>query len=375
MIAPDSEAGLADAVRAATAPLLIQGNGTKAAMLRPVQAAETLSTQNLAGITLYAPNELVMSAKSGTKLADIEAALAERGQQMIAEPPHIHGPDQTIGGLFATNLSGPRRVTGGALRDHVLGVRCVTGNGQIQNFGGRVLKNVTGLDLPKFLTGSFGTLAILTEITFKVLPASEAIGTIAIRNLDPQPAVKLLSAGLGSPFSVSAAAYLPGKRTAYLRIEDFSASVKYRTEKLAAQLSVFGPADILDTAASKILWRDIRDCKSLPDAAATWRVSAPPSAGPKILAAVEPHGLSGFLDWGGGLIWLAGPATETTHNAVTEAARAHNAVWWLMRAPDPLRAAVAVVPPEPPALAAISRKIRETFDPRGILNPGKLRTA
>ncbi len=375
MIAPDTEQGIAEAVLAATGPLLVQGNASKTTMLRPVQAAETLSTGNHAGITLYAPNELVMSAKAGTRLADIETALAERGQQMIGEPPHIHGENQTIGGMFATNLSGPRRVTGGAMRDHVLGVRCVNGRGEIQKFGGRVLKNVTGLDLAKFLTGSFGTLAVLTEITFKVLPIAEAAGTLVIKNLEAEAAVKALSAGLGSPFSVSGAAYLPAEKTAYLRIEDFAVSVKYRTEKLAAQLRDFGAAEILDTPASKTLWRGIRDCKPLPAGEATWRISAPPSAGPKILRAVEAHGITGFLDWGGGLVWLAGPATQAAHEAVRAAVISHGGVWWLMEAPAPLRAAVDVLPPEPPALAAISARVRETFDPRGIFNPGKLRAA
>jgi glycolate oxidase FAD binding subunit len=375
LIAPDTEQDVADAIRAASGPLLVQGNATKAAMLRPVQAAETLSTSNYAGITLYAPNELVMSAKAGTRLADIEAALAEHGQQMIGEPPHIHGENQTIGGIFATNLSGPRRVTGGAMRDHVLGVRCVNGRGDIQKFGGRVLKNVTGLDLAKFLTGSFGTLAVLTEVTFKVLPIAEAAGTLAIPNLEPEAAVKLLSAGLGSPFSVSGAAYLPAEKTAYLRIEDFAVSVKYRTEKLAAQLRDFGTAEILGAEASKILWRGIRDCKPLPPGEAIWRISAAPSAGPKILRALEAHGVTGFLDWGGGLVWLSGPATQAAHDAVRAAAAAHGGVWWLMNAPAPLRAVVDVLPPEAPALAAIGARVRATFDPRGIFNPGKLRAA
>jgi len=375
LIAPATEQGIADAISAATGPLLVQGNGTKAAMLRPVQAAETLSTNNLAGITLYAPNELVMAAKAGTRLADIETALAERGQQMIGEPPHIHGENQTIGGLFATNLSGPRRVTGGAMRDHVLGVRCVNGRGEIQKFGGRVLKNVTGLDLAKFLTGSFGTLAVLTEVTFKVLPIAEAAGTLVIGHVEPEAAVKILSAGLGSPFSVSGAAYVPAEKTAYLRIEDFAVSVKYRTEKLAARLRDFGAAEILDTQASKTLWRNIRDCKPLAAGEATWRISVAPSAGPKILRAVEAHGISGFLDWGGSLVWLAGPATQTAYEAVRAAAVACGGVWWLMNAPAPLRAAADVLPPEPPALAAITARVRETFDPRGIFNPGKLRAA
>jgi glycolate oxidase FAD binding subunit len=372
VIAPETEQAVADAVRAATGPLLVQGNGTKAKMLRPVQAAATLSVANLTGITLHAPNELVMSARAGTRLADIEAELARSGQQMIAEPPHIHGENQTIGGIVGTNFSGPRRIMGGAMRDHVLGVRAVNGHGEILQFGGRVLKNVTGLDVGKFLTGSFGTLAVLTEITFKVLPVAEATGTIVLRDADAVRGVAALSAGLGSPFSVSGAAYLPAEKKILLRIEDFAASVKYRTEKLAAQLKEFGPAEILDTEASKILWRDIRDCKMLPEGEAIWRVSARPSAGPGILRALERFGVTGFLDWGGGLVWLSGPADAATHAAVCAAARAGQGVWWLISAPDPLRAAVDVVPPEPPALAAIRRRVQQKFDPRGIFNPGRL---
>jgi len=375
VISPATEQGISEAILAATGPLLVQGNGTKAAMLRPVQAAETLSTQNRTGIALYAPNELVMSAKSGTKLAEIEAALAARGQQMIGEPPHIHGEHQTIGGIFATNLSGPRRVTGGAMRDHVLGVRAVNGNGEILRFGGRVLKNVTGLDVSKFLTGSFGTLAVITEITFKVLPVTEATGTVVLHGLDAIRGVAALSAGLGSPFSVSGAAYLPAEQKAFLRIEDFAVSVKYRTEKLASQLKDFGPAEILDTPASKTLWRDIRDCKMLAPGEAVWRVCVSPSAGPAILRAVAPIGVTGFLDWGGGLVWLTGPADEPTHAAICAAAKAARGVWWLTRAPEPLRAVVDVLPPESPALAAIRRRVAQNFDPRGIFNPGRMRAA
>jgi glycolate oxidase FAD binding subunit len=140
-------------------------------------------------------------------------------------------------------------------------------------------------------------------------------------------------------------------------------------------LAAFGGAEILDTAASLALWRDVRDCRPLPAGAATWRVTVAPSAAPKILAAAEMAGLAGILDWGGGLIWLSGEATEAAHQAVTGAARAHGGVWWLMNAPDPLRAAVDVVPAEAPALAKISARVRQMFDPRGIFNPGKMRAA
>jgi glycolate oxidase FAD binding subunit len=368
---PESEAELAEMVRGATGPLLVQGNGTKAGMLRPVQAAETLSTAAMTGITLYAPNELVLSARAGTPLKEIEAVLAKHGQQIIAEPSHLFGDEQTIGGVVGANISGPRRVTGGAMRDHVLGVRAVNGSGEILKFGGRVLKNVTGLDIAKLLTGSFGTLAVITEITFKVLPASEATGTVVLKGMDAQAAIGCLRAGLGSPFSVSGAAYLPNEKKTVLRIEDFESSVKYRTEKLAAQ---FPGAEILGTEDSKVLWRDIRDCKMLlNESEALWRVSVPPSAGAGVLQAVAAHGVSGFLDWGGGLAWLSGPADERAHEGVCAAARAAGGVWWLMHAPEPFRAVVDVVPPEPPALAVLRRRVQQSFDPRGIFNPLRLR--
>lgn len=372
MLLPNTETELSQMVRDAAGPLLIQGNDTKASMLRPVQAAATLSTKKLTGITLYAPNELVMSAKSGTKLSEIEAALAAKGQQMIAEPTHLFGEHQTIGGVVAANLSGPRRITGGAMRDHVLGVRAVNGDGEILNFGGRVLKNVTGLDIAKLLTGSYGTLAIMTEITFKVLPIAPGTGTLAVPAVNAGEAVQILAKGLGSPFGVSGAAYLPSRHMAYLRIEDFEDSVAYRCDKLKQN---FGGASVLDTAQSYELWRTIRDCTCLDHDEALWRISVSPSAGPAVLDALMPHGITGYLDWGGGLLVCTGPATEAAHIAVCNAANASGGVWWLLRAPESLRAAVDVIPPASPALAAIRRRVQHAFDPRGIFNPLKMQAA
>ncbi|HVC59670.1 MAG TPA: glycolate oxidase subunit GlcE [Acetobacteraceae bacterium] len=373
-------------------PLLVCGNGTKLGMLRPVQAARSLSTRDHAGITLYSPKELVISARAGTPLPQIEATLAERGQHLIAEPPDLgvllDSPDrpQTIGGIVAANLSGPRRVAWGAMRDHVLGIRFVTGRGEVVHSGGRVLKNVTGLDLCKLLCGSHGTLGVITEVTLKVLPAPEATGTLVLAGLDAVAGVAALSAGLGSPFGISAAAWLPaasaalvpelapfGGAVALLRIEDFPPSVAYRTAKLRDMLRL-QPAEILDDATSRAVWRAVRDASPLQVSAndAVWRVSVRPSAGPGVLRAVAGAGAGGFLDWGGGLVWLAGPADAATHEAVEAAARTAQGTWTLLRAPEPLRVAVQVVPPELAPLAAITRRVKAALDPRGILNPGRL---
>jgi glycolate oxidase FAD binding subunit len=370
-------------------PLCVQGNGTKMGLLRPVQAAQVVSSRSCAGISLYAPKELIITAGAGTPLPEIEAALAAKGQHLIAEPPDLSallgetGQPQTLGGVVATNLSGPRRVAWGAMRDHVMGVRAVTGRGELIHSGGRVLKNVTGLDLCKLLTGSHGTLGLITEVTLKVLPAPEASGTVVVPGLNAAAGVAALSAALGSPYSVSAAAWLPqaaaarvpalagfGTSVALARIEEFATSVAYRAGKLRAELG--GAAEILDDATSRAVWRAVRDAVPL-DAGpqdAVWRVSVRPSAGAAVLGAV--NGASGFLDWGGGLVWLAGPATEQTHSAVMQAARKAGGTWTLLRAPEALRAAVPVVPPEVEALARITRRVKAAMDPHGIFNPGRI---
>ena len=393
-LAPTDEAAVAAAIAAAAhanEPLAIAGNGTKLGMLRPVQAARSLSTRNLTGITLYSPNELVISARAGTPLAEIEATLAEHGQHIIAEPPDlaaIYGAhaQQTLGGVIATNLSGPRRIAWGAMRDHVLGIRAVTGHGEAIHSGGRVLKNVTGLDLCKLLAGSHGTLGVITEVTLKVLPAPEASGTIVLPGLDAAAGVAALSAALGSPFGVSAAAWLPreaaaripalagtGGSVALARIEDFAPSVTYRAARLRDDLGQVA-AEILDDGASRAVWLAVRHLAPLPmePADAIWRISVRPSAGPGVLRSLSDIGARGYLDWGGGLAWIAAPATTAAHDAVMTAATAAGGTWMLMRAPEPLRAALQVIPPEPEPLARITRRVKSALDPNGILNPGRL---
>jgi glycolate oxidase FAD binding subunit len=389
---PADEAGIVAAVRAAYdagTPLEIRGNGSKAGLLRPVQAARTLSASALSGITLYSPQELVLSARAGTPLLDIAATVADRGQQITSEPPDFSAllgseAAQTLGGVVAANLSGPRRVAWGATRDHVLGVRAVNGRGDIIRSGGRVLKNVTGLDICKLLSGSHGTLAILTEITLKVLPKPERRGTVVLSGLDPERGVAALSAALGSPYAVSGAAYLPADAAARVpalawlngavtlaRIEDFAQSVAYRTDRLRGELAEFGAAEVLDEAASVAAWQAVRDAAPLHGHdGAIWRVSVRPSAGPGVVRALG--GMAWFMDWGGGLVWVAGPATAEAHAQVVAAARAAGGTWMLFRAPEGLRASVAVIPEEVPALARITHAVKAAFDPKGILNPGRM---
>ncbi|WP_376093315.1 FAD-binding protein [Roseomonas sp. CCTCC AB2023176] len=385
--APGTEEAVAEIVAAATAPLAIEGNGTKRGMLRPVQAAATLTTRNLSGITLHRPTELVISARAGTTLPDLEAALAEHDQHLIAEPPDLRSlmgvpdaPPPTIGGLVAANLSGPRRIAGFALRDNVLGIRFVNGTGEVLRSGGRVHKNVTGLDLCKLLSGSHGTLGVITEVTLKVGPRSEHTATLVVPVANEAAGIAALSAGLTSPYGVTGAAMLPAGMAAagiagpaaFLRLEDFSESVAYRMPRLRG---LVGGGDVIGGDTSRALWRAIRDADPLSPAPeeAVWRLSLRPSEAPAAARALRAAGGRLLLDWGGGLVWVAGPATEATHAAVITAAAASGGTFALFRAPDSLRAAVSVIPDEVPPLAALTARIKSALDPDRRLNPGRMR--
>lgn len=395
VIAPEEESAIAEVVAEAAAsatPLAVIGGGTKAgAILRPLQAAQTLSLASHRGITLYSPKELVLAARAGTPLAEIEAELAASGQMLIAEPPDLSAllgtsGAPTLGGVVACNFSGPRRVALGAMRDHVLGVRAVTGRGEVIRSGGRVLKNVTGLDLAKFLTGSFGTLGVLTEITLKVLPRPPRTATLILRGLAPEAGLAALTAALNSPYGITGAAYLPeaaaarleslgaGGSATLIRLEFNEASLRYRSARLTELLSAHGEVDRLDEGPSLALWEAVRDVRPLaPEPAhAIWRVSVPPSSGARIARFAEAEGAAYLLDWGGGLAWIAAPASAEFHQRLTARVQAERGVWWLLRAPPALRASLAVVPPEPPALARLTRAVKAEFDPKGILGPGRL---
>ncbi|MBP0443703.1 FAD-binding protein [Roseomonas sp. SSH11] len=387
-LAPRTEEEVATALRNAAGPLAIEGSGTTMGMLRPVQASRTLSTRKLTGITLLRPQEMVISARAGTTLPEIEAALAGHNQILVPEPPDLRvlmgvpdAPPPSIGGLVAANLSGPRRITGFALRDAVLGIRFVNGAGEVLRSGGRVHKNVTGLDLCKLLAGSHGTLGVITEVTLKLGPAAERVATLVVRVADEAEGVALLSAGLTSPYGVTGAAMLPrgvsaggvAGPVALLRLEDVEASVTYRMARLRAAMP---GGEVLEGEASRALWRAVRDVLPLAPAPdeAVWRVSVRPSRAPGMVAALRDGiGARVLLDWGGGVAWVAGPATAEAHAAVMAAAGVAGGIFILFRAPDPLRAAMAVIPPEPPALAGLSARVKAALDPAGRLNPGRMR--
>jgi glycolate oxidase FAD binding subunit len=389
---------LRDAVAGALAtqePIEVIGGGSKRGLGRPLQTPHALDLSRLTGIRDYAPNELVLTAGGATPLAEIERALAASGQMLAFEPPDwqalLGGPadnggEPTIGGALACNLAGPRRIKAGAARDHFLGFRAVSGRGEIFKAGGKVVKNVTGYDLCKLMAGSYGTLAALEEVTVKVLPRPEAVATVLFAGLDPAAAVRLMSAALGSPHEVSGAAFLPSGTApsragvVALRVEGPSPSVAARRDCLLQEHRGAGAAELLDDADSIALWRAIGDVAPLAELGerAVWRISVAPARGAELAEAIS-HALHAawFLDWGGGLLWAAVAEAGDAGAAVIRAAirgldgrgTGHAT---LVRGSAALRRAIPVFEPQPPELAALSRRVKEAFDPAHILNPGRM---
>ena len=368
-------------------PVEILGTGTKRGFGRPMgdgnrTIAHAVDLSGLSGITLYEPEELVLSAWAGTPLAEIEAAVAEKGQMLAFEPPalaRLYGSTGgTLGGMIACNLAGPRRIKAGAARDHILGIESVTGRGELVKSGGRVVKNVTGYDLSKLLTGSFGTLAALTQITIKVLPAPETVETVLLTGLDDAAAVRAMALAMNSSHEVSAAAHVPvvhagavhggSDAVTAIRIEGFVPSVAARSAALQELLGHAGPVSTLDAEASKAFWASIRDVEPFVDGnQALWRLSVTPSEAPVIVADIP--GADIFYDWGGGLIWCRSDDGDAIRAAVAAHGGGHAT---LIRASEEMRRTASVFEPQPAPLAALSARVKESFDPRHILNPGRM---
>jgi len=374
VLKPSTEAELNQAIADAAAAgrqLELIGTGTKRGFGRPMQVAATLDLSRFSGIELYEPEELILEAGAGTPMGEIEKAVAAKGQMLAFEPPG----EGTIGGMVSCNLSGPRRIKAGAARDHVLGMRGVTGRADIFKAGARVMKNVTGYDLPKLLTGSHGTLAALTSVTVKVLPKPETEETLVFAGLDDAAAVRVMGLALQSPCEVSGSAHLPGKLPlTLLRLEGIAASVAYRRSKLATLLHEFGSAEALAEKQSKKQWQAIGDVSPLaarPERC-LWRISVAPTDGPKVAAQIAA-GIDArwFYDWGGGLVWLDVPPTDDAGASIVRAAAAPGHAT-LIRAPDPTRLAVPVFQPQEAALAALTARVKQAFDPAQILNPGRM---
>jgi glycolate dehydrogenase FAD-binding subunit len=398
---PGDAAAVEEAIRWALdkgKTLELVGHGSKRAIGRAVQWDATLDLAQLSGVTLYESEELVFSAKAATPLAEIEALLAASKQELAFEPMDygkilgVPAGAGTIGGAITANLSGPRRIKAGGARDHFLGVAAVSGRGEAFKSGGRVVKNVTGYDLCKLLAGSWGTLAAITEVTVKTLPRAETEETKLVFNLDDATAGKVMAAALGSFADVSAAAHLPasvaariaettaaGVAVTALRLEGVRPSVAERSGILETLLASFGSLGTLSEAPSRALWRAIRDVAPFAATGPSgvrdlWRISTAPSHGAEVGRALIAGADAEILyDWAGGLVWAALPASDNAGaplvRATVAAAGGHAT---LIRAPAAVRAVVEVFTPEPAALAALTARVRRSFDPQGVLNPGRM---
>jgi len=355
------ETELAEALRDATGPVEVRGGGTRPVGRRG--GGQVLETGGLSGIRLYEPAALTLVAGAGTPLTEIETTLAAERQRLAFEPADWRGllgtaGEPTLGGAVAANVSGPRRVQAGACRDALLGVRFVDGTGAVVQNGGRVMKNVTGYDLVRLMAGSWGTLGVLTEVSLKVQPLPETAATLILPDADVAQAVRAFAAALSSPNDVTGAAWLPGKGAA-LRIEGFAESVAYRVEKLAVLLAPFGRVERPGEGAD--IWSEVAGVAPFRGRPGDlWRFSLKPSEAPEVAARL---GGEVVLDWGGGLLWALLPA-GTDARAVARPYAGHAT---LIRG-----TAYPTFEPEAPAVAALTRGLRARFDPRGILNPGRM---
>lgn len=364
---PHSEAELAQLLSAPGPAFELRAGGTKRGVGRPVRAP-LLDLSALRGIVDYQPGELVLTARPATPLAEIETLLEAQQQRLAFEPPDAamlgSAGQQTLGGVLMANSSGSRRVTAGAARDHFLGLRAVNGRGEPFGGGGRVVKNVTGFDLPKALAGSWGTLAALTEVTVRVVPAAETESTLLFDAASVDAAVNLCSQALGSMFEVSCAAFLPDRGVA-VRLEGLRSSVQSRSTGLLAALGWSAQA-VLQAKDSWQLWRRIAGAEALAGCPVIWRLAVPPRQAARILDDIAPDVFQ--LDWGGGLIWLG--SAQLDAQRVRGALRGGHAT--LMRATEAERSANAVFEPQAPAIAALAARFKAAFDPDDRLNPGRM---
>jgi glycolate oxidase FAD binding subunit len=366
-LSPRDATDVAEIIRTHPRALEPIGGGSKRSLGRPLDA-DPLDLSALDGIVSYEPAELVLSARCGTELAVVEAALLAHGQRLAFEPPDYGALlgaalPQTLGGVLAANLAGSRRLVGGAARDHFLGFAAVDGFGERFKGGGNVVKNVTGYDLPKLLAGSWGTLAVLTDVTIRVAPTPEVEQTLVVQARDVTHAVEILTVAAGSPFDVSSAAFDPA-RGCFLRLEGFASSVRARA--LGVRERIAADCTMLDDAESRALWRELGGACAFADAPIVWRISVPPTDAPRVVAAIEPDRY--FLDWAGGLIWAAYAHADAAR--VRGALRDGHAT--LLKAPAADRAAISTFQPQPAALAAVTARVKAAFDPHNRLCPGRL---
>jgi glycolate oxidase FAD binding subunit len=355
------------AARAAKTPLDIRGGGTKA-FYGEAPVGQPLDVRPLAGISSYEPSELVVTVRAGTPLAELEAALIEKGQCLPFEPPRFTGPETdggngaaaggTVGGMVAAGLAGPARAAVGSVRDYVLGVTLLNGRAEVLSFGGQVIKNVAGYDVSRMLAGSLGVLGVICEVSLKVLPAAPATATLRL-DMDEATALRKLNEWGGQPLPLNASAWWEG--TLVLRLSGAAAAVQAAVSRLGG--------DVVEPALAAAFWTGLRDHrdeffvsagKAVSAGASLWRLSVPPTTPPLKLSGEQ------LIEWGGGQRWLC---TSTPASVLREAASLVGGHATVFRAPQ---RAVGVFAPLEPPLARLHHGLKKAFDPDGVFNPGRL---
>ena len=380
-------------------PMAIVGNNSKKFLGQPTNLDVTLDLSNLKGIVTYEPSELVLTARPGTTLKEVRETLEERGQELAFEPPDygaFFGKDSdraTLGGTIACNLSGPRRIRAGGARDHFLGMQAVNGRAEIFKAGGKVVKNVTGYDLCKLIAGSYGTLALLTETTFKVLPKSEKVRTVLISGLTDQIALSIFQKIMAGPVEPTALAHLPmgiAKRSdvdlvsesstsiSAIRLEGPTPSVLQRTKTLLQYLQPFGPTEELHGHRSAIFWREIADLRPFVGNlnSTIWRIIVPPSRSSSIIQTLcERFDISWFYDWAGGLIWIESEfEADALHTAIRAGVAEEGGQALVIRKGNGLSVSAEVFQPLPKPIFQLNYRVKQAFDPNAIFNPGRVYT-
>lgn len=378
---PMDENELVDAIAGAGASgtrLAISCGGSKADVGRRVDA-QPLSMAGIAGIVDYDPAELVLTVRPGTPLAEVQALVASQ-RQMLAFEPYDHGPifaraagASSIGGVVAAGVAGSRRVSAGGARDHLLGLRAVSGRGEAFVAGAKVVKNVTGYDLPKLAAGSWGRLFAISEMTLKVLPRPETVSTLAVVGLNPARAAQMMAVAMGSQAELAAIVHIPadlrdGDALTLFRVEGFGPSVVARCAMLDKLLGSMVAVDRLNDAQAAELWDGVRTLRFLPSDGPLWRVNIPPSGMNAVVSTLQPLGARWLADWAGGLLWLA---FDGDAHLVREAARQAGGHAMLLRGPPDLRAVTPAFHPQPPILAALEERVRRAFDPLCLFETGR----
>ncbi|MGL5164294.1 MAG: FAD-binding protein [Afipia sp.] len=399
--AKDVEQAVREAL-AAEQPLEIIGHGSKRAIGQAMATNAVLDLSALNAITSYEPNELIVTVQAGAPMADLLSLIDSKNQQFAFDPmdtsvllgtPRGAG---TIAGTIAVGLAGPRRIKAGGVRDHLLGAHAVSGFGDSFKTGGKVVKNVTGYDLCKLLAGSWGTLSVMTEVTLKVLPKAETERTLVLRGLDDVTANRAMTIALGSPYDVSGVAHLPGsifrssgdgltglgtsqQGVTLIRLEGIGASVPHRAGSVSQALAEFGAAEMIEDEASASVWASIRDVTPFAATGSlgawpVWRIVCPPASGGAFgQALARETGGDVIYDWGGGLIWAALPPSTDAHaSLLRQRLKAIGGHATLLRATDQVRNTVDVFHPQEAGVAALGQRVKASFDPRNILNRGRM---